>query len=272
MPELPEVETLRRGLVPFVANKTCLELKFFRHDIRFPIPQDILLEKFKGKVISSITRQGKYLLWNVDDGALVLHLGMSGRITRRDSIEPQEPHTHVILHFSPNSYLHFIDPRRFGCIVWAPKYTGHPLLNSLGPDPFDEKATAKYLKSKAKNSRAPIKVFLMNSKQIAGIGNIYACESLYHAGIRPTRKSGKLTINDWDRLLTCIRKTLEKSIIAGGTTLRDFYNSDGESGYFAIQLSVYGKENSPCPTCKTPIKRLVHSGRSTFYCQLCQKC
>ena len=272
MPELPEVETLRRGLVPLIENKTCLEIKFFRDDIRFPIPKAILQQKFKGKIISSITRQGKYLLWNVEDGALVLHLGMSGRMTRRDSIKPQEKHTHVILHFSPDIYLHFIDPRRFGCLVWSSKPDGHPLLNNLGPDPFATETTAQSLKTKAKNSRAPIKAFLMNAKQLAGIGNIYACESLFHAGIRPTRKSGKLTKNDWDRLLTCIRQTLEKSIAAGGTTLRDFYNSDGESGYYAIQLSVYGKENFPCPTCKTPIKRKIRSGRSTFYCQLCQKC
>lgn len=271
MPELPEVETLRRALLPLIVNKTCTGLKFYRKDIRFPIPRTTLRKQMENQVVSQIQRIGKYLLLKVPNGALLLHLGMSGRISLQASMIPREKHTHAIFQFGDETFLHFVDPRRFGCILWVPQSGEHPLLDKLGPDPFSPDASARTLKNHAKNCRSPIKTFIMDSRRITGIGNIYACESLYLAGINPERKAGKITLAEWDRLLSCVRSTLENSIAAGGTTLRDFFDPNGSAGYYAVKLSVYGKEGEPCAKCKTPISRLIHSGRSTFFCKTCQK-
>lgn len=270
MPELPEVETLRRALLPLVVNKTCTALKFYRKDIRFPIPKTTLQKQVKNQVVSEIQRNGKYLLLQVPEGAMLWHLGMSGRVSLQTSMTPQEKHTHAIFQFGPDTCLHFVDPRRFGCILWVPKSGKHPLLDKMGPDPFSPEANAAALKNRAKNCRSPIKTFIMDARRITGIGNIYACESLYQAGISPKRKAGKITLAEWERLLSCVRSTLESSISAGGTTLRDFFDPNGSAGYYAVKLLVYGKEGQPCPKCKTPISRLVHSGRSTFFCANCQ--
>jgi formamidopyrimidine-DNA glycosylase len=271
MPELPEVETLRRALAPLVENKTLRSLKFFRKDIRFPIPQKEIRAGLINQKVSRVQRVGKYLLFHAPSGALLLHLGMSGRVTQQASLSPIEKHTHAVFHFGPETYLHFIDARRFGCILWAPRDTGHALLNHLGPDPLDPELTAKDLKLKARKCRAAIKSFLMDSKRISGVGNIYACEALFGARISPSRQAGRLTLREWEGLLAWLRVTLEKSIAAGGTTLRDFFNADGSSGYFAVDLAVYGRENQPCLRCKAPIVRKVQTGRSTFYCKVCQK-
>jgi len=270
MPELPEVETLRRALLPLVVDKTCTTLKFYRKDIRFPIPQATLRKQFANQVVSEIQRNGKYLLFQVPNGAMLLHLGMSGHVSLQESMTPQEKHTHATFRFDSKTCLHYVDPRRFGCILWVPKSGRHPLLDKMGPDPFSPDANAKAMKSLAKKCRSPIKTFIMDAKRIAGIGNIYACESLFQASINPKRKAGGVTLAEWDRLLSCVRSTLEKSISAGGTTLRDFFNPSGGAGYYAIQLSVYGKEGEPCQKCKTPISRMIHSNRSTFFCKTCQ--
>ena len=270
MPELPEVETLRLALLPLVVNKTCLALKFFRKDIRFPIPQTTLRKQMKNQVVSQVERIGKYLLLKVPKGAMLLHLGMSGRVSLQTKMSPREKHTHAIFQFGHETFLHFVDPRRFGCILWVPQSGEHPLIDNLGPDPFSPEVNSKALKIRAKNCRSPIKTFIMDARRITGIGNIYACESLYLAGINPKRKAGLITYSEWERLLSCLRYTLENSIAAGGTTLRDFFDPNGKTGYYAVKLSVYGKEGEPCPKCKTPISRLVHSGRSTFFCKTCQ--
>ena len=271
MPELPEVETLRRALLPLVKNKTLRKLKFFRKDIRFPIPQKKLHEELTDQIIGDITRRGKYLLMHAPAGAMILHLGMSGRIVRHPSMKPVEKHTHAIFRFEPDTYLHFIDPRRFGCILWAPKNEGHKLLNHLGLDPLDAETTAKGLKVLARNRKVPIKSFLMDSKRITGVGNIYVCETLFRAAVNPRRPAGKITLAEWEKLITSLQTILNNSIASGGTTLRDFFSADNTPGYYAVQLSVYGKENQPCPNCGTPIFRTIHSGRSTFYCKVCQK-
>jgi formamidopyrimidine-DNA glycosylase len=271
MPELPEVETLRRALLPLVVNKTCTALKFYRKDIRFPIPQTTLQNQFANQVVSQVQRNGKYLLLQVPNGAMLLHLGMSGRVALQTSMTPIEKHTHAIFKFDSETCLHYVDPRRFGCILWVPKNGEHPLLDKMGPDPFSPQANAKSMKLLARNCRSPIKTFIMDARRIAGIGNIYACESLFHAGINPKRKAGKVTLAQWDKLISCVRTTLETSIEAGGTTLRDFFDPNGAKGYYAIKLSVYGKEGEPCQKCKTSISRLIHSGRSTFFCKTCQK-
>jgi formamidopyrimidine-DNA glycosylase len=271
MPELPEVETLRRAVSPLVLNQTLIDLKFFRQDLRFSIPVKTLGKTLPGSKIHEIQRVGKYLLLHNDKGAMLWHLGMSGRVVQRASMQPEEKHTHAIFHFSPETYLHFVDPRRFGCILWVPKGEGHPLIDHLGVDPFSKEATPDHFKTLARNCNGPIKGFLMNARRIAGIGNIYACEALFDAGIHPRTPACKLSLPKWGKLLLALRKTLEKSIASGGTTLRDFFSADGTPGYFKLELSVYGRENEPCTRCTTPIKRTVHTGRSTFFCKTCQK-
>ena len=271
MPELPEVETLKRALSPLVQNKILKKIQFFREDIRFPIPIKKLQAGLTGQTISGISRKGKYLLLHASTGAMILHLGMSGRVIQHPSMKPIEKHTHAIFHFEPETYLHFIDPRRFGCILWTPENEGHPLLDSLGHDPLDETTTGKVLKAMARNSKTPIKSFIMNSKRLTGVGNIYACESLFQGGINPSRQAGKITLREWENFITCLKSILNNSIAAGGTTLRDFFTADNTPGYYAVNLSVYGKENQPCPVCATPIVRKVQTGRSTFYCKVCQK-
>jgi formamidopyrimidine-DNA glycosylase len=197
---------------------------------------------------------------------------MSGRVTQAPSMKPMEKHTHALFKFEPNIYLHYIDPRRFGCLLWIPKGNGHPLLDGLGPDPIDQEITAQEMKMAAKNcSTVSIKNFLMDAKRIAGIGNIYACEALFAARIYPKKPARKINVAQWTILLSVLREILQKSIVAGGTTLRDFHSTDGSQGYYKFKLAVYGKENKPCPICNEPIKRIVQSARSTFYCKVCQK-
>ena len=271
MPELPEVETLRNALIALVQNKTLVDLKFLRADLRFPIPRQKLKKEMAGSVIHDVTRTGKYLLLHNDKGAMLWHLGMSGHVAQRPSMKAEEKHTHAIFHFAPETYLHFIDPRRFGCILWVPKDEGHPLLDHLGPDPFSEEATPELFRERARACKGPIKGFLMNASRIAGIGNIYACEALFEAGIHPKKPAHKLSRPQWEKLLIEVRKVLRKSIDAGGTTLRDFFNTDGNPGYFALDLAVYGKEGEPCLRCGNPIIRTVHTARSTFFCKTCQK-
>mgnify|MGYP001394869300 CR=1 FL=1 len=270
MPELPEVETLRRALLPLVKDKVCREIKFFRKDLRFPIPQALINKGLFNKKVSDITRKGKYLLFHAPKGSMLLHLGMSGRMVLQKTIAPQEKHTHAIFRFAKNSYLHYVDPRRFGSISWVPESGEHPLIDNLGCDPFSPDMTAKAMKLLAKKSRAPIKSFIMNAQKITGVGNIYACESLYHAGIRPQKQAGKITLAKWEEWIVCLRDVLNKSIAKGGTTLRDFFDPNGAQGYFSVSLAVYGKEGQPCKKCSNPISRITHSGRSTFFCKTCQ--
>lgn len=270
MPELPEVETLRRALLPLVKNNVCRDIEYYRKDLRFPIPQALLNKGLLNNEISDITRKGKYLLFHTSKGAMLLHLGMSGRVSLQATMVPQEKHTHVIFKFAKNSCLHFVDPRRFGSLSWIPESGKHPLIDKLGCDPFSPDMTAKAMKTLARKSRAPMKSFIMNSQKITGVGNIYACESLYHASIRPTKQAGKLTLVQWEKWILCVQEVLNKSIASGGTTLKDFFDPNGSQGYFSVSLSVYGKEGQPCPKCKTPISRRVQTGRSTFFCKICQ--
>ncbi len=272
MPELPEVETLKRALTPLILNKRLLELRFLRKDLRFPIPVTKISNGLLNQVVFKLTRRGKYILAHSADGALLMHLGMSGRFTQNSSGEPAEKHTHVIFKFEPSTYLHYVDPRRFGCLLWIPSGQGHPLLDGLGPDPLGTDITGKAMKIGAKKCRtASIKSFLMDARRIAGVGNIYACEALFAAGIHPKRPARLITSPQWERLLLSLSTILEKSIAAGGTTLRDFFSTDGRQGYYKLSLAVYGRENLPCPACSTPVKRINQSARSTFFCKICQK-
>lgn len=271
MPELPEVETLKRALLPLVLGKTFDRPQFFRQDLRFPIPVKTIQSELAGQTLNSISRKAKYLLLEIETGAMLWHLGMSGRVTQYPTNQLQEKHTHAIFSFSPNLHLHFIDPRRFGAILWIPKGCGHKLLDSLGPDPLDDSTTGEFLFNRAKTCKGPVKNFLMNSQRLSGVGNIYACEALFKAGISPRKGAHRLSKKDWNVLLANLRIVLEKSISAGGTTLRDFFGANGQPGYFSIDLAVYGKEGKPCQSCGTIISRIVQTGRSTFFCKTCQK-
>ncbi len=271
MPELPEVETLRRALVPLVEGKVLKKIRFFRKDLRFPIPVEVLEKKIIDQTINAIHRKGKYLLFETSSGTMILHLGMSGRVVQCVSEEPEQKHTHVIFGIEENIWLHFVDPRRFGCLVWQNNEEEHKLLRFQGPDPYSSEANAKAMKQAAKGCKGPIKTFLMNGRRIAGIGNIYACESLFKARIHPNRPASRLSLKSWDRLLSEVRATLDCSIAAGGTTLKDFFDPSGSVGYYVLQLSVYGKECEPCSECGSLVKRIIHSGRSTFFCKQCQK-
>jgi formamidopyrimidine-DNA glycosylase len=187
-------------------------------------------------------------------------------------MKPFEKHTHAVFKFDPEIYLHYVDPRRFGCLLWVPSSKGHPLLNGIGPDPLEKEITADEMKLLAKNcKKISIKNFLMDSKRIAGVGNIYACETLFAAKISPKKPARRINSSQWTLLLSTLRDILQKSIAAGGTTLRDFYSTDGNQGYYKFSLAVYGKESEPCLVCGEPIKRIIQSARSTFYCKTCQK-
>lgn len=271
MPELPEVETLKRALLPLILGKQCEGVTFNREDLRFPIPVETLTKELKGSTLNSISRNAKYLLLQINSGAMLWHLGMSGRVVQHPAKEPREPHTHAVFSFEGNLHLHFIDPRRFGAILWVPKGEGHKLLDSLGPDPLAPTTTGRLLFNRARTCKGPIKNFLMNARRLAGVGNIYACEALYEAGISPRRGACRLSEKTWEHLLSCLHRTLEKSIASGGTTLRDFFSADGTPGYFSTDLAVYGKEGKTCRRCGDIIKRIVQTGRSTFYCSTCQK-
>ncbi len=271
MPELPEVETLKRALVPIVEGKTLSEIRFFRKDLRFPIPVEILKKQVTGKKIKAIRRKGKYLLFNTFSGDMILHLGMSGRVVQCCSDEPEQKHTHVVFRIEKDIWLHFVDPRRFGCLVWQDNGEEHKLLRFQGPDPYSPEANATAMKQAAQKCKGPIKSFLMNGQRIAGIGNIYACESLFKAQIHPDRPANRLSLKSWNRILSEVRSTLDNSIAAGGTTLKDFFDPSGTAGYYVQKLSVYGKEGEPCPECETPVDRITHSGRSTFFCKRCQR-
>ncbi|MFQ5481505.1 MAG: bifunctional DNA-formamidopyrimidine glycosylase/DNA-(apurinic or apyrimidinic site) lyase [Nitrospinaceae bacterium] len=271
MPELPEVETLRRALLPIAQDHVLRDLHFLRPDLRFPIPVKTLRRELSGRKIHTITRQGKYLLLHAANGAMLWHLGMSGRVIQRPSLEPAEKHTHAVFRFEPDTHLHFVDPRRFGAILWVPMEGQHPLLDRLGPDPLAATTTGKILHQKARQCRGPIKTFLMNAARLAGVGNIYACEALFEAGFSPRRGAHRLSVKSWDRLLFALRRILENSIEAGGASLRDFFRTDGSPGYYRFKLAVYGRENKPCPKCVQKVRRIVQSGRSTFFCPGCQK-
>ena len=272
MPELPEVETLKRALASLVLNKRLLELTFLRKNLRFPIPLTKICKGLLNQTVSKVTRKGKYILLHVPEGALLIHLGMSGRFTQAPSMELIEKHTHAIFKFDPDVYLHYIDPRRFGCLLWVPNGQGHPLLNGIGPDPLGKEITAIKMKLLAKKcKKVSIKNFLMDSKRIAGVGNIYACETLFAARISPKKIARRINSSQWTLILSNLCDILQKSIVAGGTTLRDFHSTDGNQGYYKFSLAVYGKENEPCLVCSKPIKRIIQSARSTFYCKTCQK-
>jgi formamidopyrimidine-DNA glycosylase len=270
MPELPEVETTRRGLLPRIEGLSLRRMIVRQPALRWPVPADID-RQLHGRTLQTITRRGKYLLFDFSGLIQIVHLGMSGSLRFARPDEPASAHDHLDWLFSDGSVLRFRDPRRFGAVLLTRNPAIHALLAHLGPEPLSDAFTAEYLYRATRHARIAIKNFIMDSKRLVGVGNIYASESLFHAGIRPGTAAGRLTRKQCARLVAAICKTLQAAIDSGGSSLRDYVATDGELGYFQLQTRVYDREGLPCKVCKTLIKRIVQGQRATFYCPACQQ-
>ncbi len=270
MPELPEVETSRRGIAPWLEGMRVEDVVVRERRLRWPVPVEVD-QLLPGEIIHSIRRRAKYLLFDTDAGILLLHLGMSGSVRIIDHREPAAKHDHVDIVIEDGKALRFRDPRRFGSMLWTSDAGKHPLLRDLGPEPLGEAFDGNHLWQAARRRSISIKQFIMNGSVVVGVGNIYASESLFLAGIHPLRRADRVAMPRMQLLASSIRSILQQAIKAGGTTLRDFYGGDGEPGYFRTQLEVYGREGEPCRRCKSPIAAVVLGQRSTFYCKRCQR-
>ena len=271
MPELPEVETTLRGLEPHLAGVRIRTAVIRHHGLRHPIPKD-LKRALTGLTIRSLQRRGKYLLLDCGEGWLILHLGMSGSLRILPAATPPEKHDHFDLVLESGQCMRLHDPRRFGAVLWttAPP-DGHPLLAKLGVEPLTAAFDGDFLYRVSRGRRTPIKPFLMDGHIIVGIGNIYANEALFSAGISPKTAAGRLGKERCARLAARVKDILNLAIAAGGSTLRDFVNSDGNPGYFQQQYGVYGRAGLPCPRCGATVRQMRQGQRSTFYCPGCQK-
>lgn len=274
MPELPEVETTRRGIEPHILNKKILAIEIRQPQLRWPIP-DNLRHDLPGLKFTEVQRRGKYLLLECATGTVLIHLGMSGSlriIDQRNVGASVGKHDHVDILFSGGRSLRYTDPRRFGSILWhAGDVHQHPLLASLGPEPLTEDFHAAYLHSLARGRKQAVKQFIMDSKIVVGVGNIYANEALFTAGIRPNRGAGNISLKRYQLLVKTIKSILAQAIAVGGTTLRDFTSSDGSPGYFRQSLQVYGRGGLPCAGCDTTLKEIRQGQRSSVYCPKCQR-
>ncbi|WP_300530945.1 bifunctional DNA-formamidopyrimidine glycosylase/DNA-(apurinic or apyrimidinic site) lyase [uncultured Mameliella sp.] len=291
MPELPEVETVRRGLAPVMEGQVIAQARVNRPDLRWPFPEN-MAERLTGERVERLRRRSKYILADLSSGeTLLIHLGMSGRMlvsgdpsNRRFAREmgtfvhdhpAPEKHDHVILDMGQGARVTFNDPRRFGAmdLMKTAEAERHPLLVSLGPEPLGNGFSESYLSGMLKGRRTPIKSALLDQKIIAGLGNIYVCEALYRARIHPARKVNRIAEARLEALVPIIREVLQDAIAAGGSSLRDFRQADGELGYFQHSFDVYGREGAPCRSeaCTDTVRRIVQSGRSSFYCASCQR-
>jgi len=268
MPELPEVETTKNGLVKLLTNKRITRVEIRNPNLRWRIEDSIKLN-LNNQTIRSFSRRGKYIFLNLDKGHLMIHLGMSGKINVVDINEPLKKHDHFLLFFE-KIVMRFNDPRRFGSIFYLDSLS-HELIDHLGVEPLEYSFHKNYLFENSRNKSQNVKAFIMDSKVVVGVGNIYACESLFKTGINPKTQANKISKKRYIFLTENIKKVLTKAIKAGGTTLQDFAKVDGKPGYFSQELSVYGRENEKCYTCNGKIKRIVQNQRSTFYCPKCQK-
>jgi formamidopyrimidine-DNA glycosylase len=270
MPELPEVETVRRGLALRISGRRILRAELRRPDLRRPFPP-ALVARLDGALIGALGRRGKYILIELDaDGLLLLHLGMSGRVTASRAALPAAPHDHVVLTLDDGTVIRFNDPRRFGTLDYVKRgeEDRHPLLAGLGPEPLEPGFDGGYLAIKLAGKLTPIKAALLDQRVVAGLGNIYVCEALFRAGLSPRRLAASIGRRRAERLAAAIRSVLAEAIAAGGSSLRDYVQADGALGYFQHHWAVYGREGRPCPgcDCAAGVRRIVQSGRSTFFC------
>lgn len=271
MPELPEVETTRRGIAPHLLGQAVLRLVVHERRLRWPVP-DELEQQLASRVIMTVGRRAKYLLLGFDNGTLIIHLGMSGSLRLVEKASPRLKHDHIDMQLVSGMSLRYCDPRRFGAWLWtAADPVAHPLLHALGPEPLEDRFTAAYLHRQLQHRQQAIKPLLMDNRIVVGVGNIYASESLFMAGIHPARSGATLDREECGRLVRHIRAILGKAIRQGGTTLRDFVGGDGKPGYFARQLMVYGREGEPCKQCGTTLVGIRQAQRATVFCPVCQQ-
>jgi formamidopyrimidine-DNA glycosylase len=271
VPELPEVETTRRGIAPHTRGRRIRALKLYERRLRWPVPARLPAE-LVGQRIRAVTRRAKYLLLELDSGTLLVHLGMSGNLRVVPADTRRRPHDHFDLVLDSGSALRFNDPRRFGSLLYVHgDPLAHPLLAHLAPEPLEREFDAGYLWRVTRRRRVAIKQLLMNSRLVVGVGNIYASEALFRAGIRPRRQARSLSREEARRLVRAVRAVLGQAIRAGGTTLRDYLKADGEPGYFRQRLYVYERAGLACRRCRTPVRAISQGQRSTYYCPLCQQ-
>ncbi len=271
MPELPEVEVSRRGIEPHMIRQTISGVVVRDHRLRWPIPAQV--SDLVGATIKQVERRAKYLIVHTDQGYLILHLGMSGslRVVPQDTLVVK--HDHFDLQLQSGQCLRFNDPRRFGCVLFSDDYPGtsHDLLKNLGPEPLTDAFSVASLYEASRGRQQAIKTFIMDNHVVVGVGNIYANEALFKAGIHPKRAAGRVSKQRYERLVPIIKATLARAIEQGGTTLQDFTQADGQPGYFKQELLVYGRGGRQCMTCKTRLKEIRLGQRSTVYCPACQR-
>ncbi len=271
MPELPEVETTRSGIAPFIEGQIVSQVIVRDGRLRWPVTAG-LNNILVGKTINVVKRRAKYLLLETDQGTLLIHLGMSGRLRVLSAFSPPAKHDHVDIAFANGMTLRFTDPRRFGAVLWTDTDPAlHSLIKHLGPEPLSDDFDGAYLFQRSRKRQVSIKTFIMNAEVVVGVGNIYASESCFMAGIHPLITAGKLTRKQADKLADCIKIVLGKAIAAGGTTLRDFRDSQGNPGYFAQELLVYARADMACRQCGHPIELIRQANRATYFCPICQK-
>ena len=270
MPELPEVETTRAGLAPHVEGRRVTGVVLRRAGLRWPFPPEIGTV-LPGQRIGAVRRRAKYLLLDTQAGSALLHLGMSGSLRAVPARTPLVAHDHVDLALDSGRILRFNDPRRFGCLLWQPPGEIHELLRGLGPEPLTDAFDGDYLFIRSRGRSAPVKTFLMDQRIVVGVGNIYAAEALFAAGMSPLRAAGKVSRERYADLAAAVKAVLAHAIARGGTTLRDFISPDGLPGYFETELAVYGRGGEPCPRCGRPLKEAAIGGRATVWCGGCQR-
>lgn len=271
MPELPEVETTRKGIAPYVVGEVVKKIIIRERQLRWPIPTNIK-RSLEGQLIRKLRRRAKYLLFYTDNGCMILHLGMSGSLRVIDKSQKAEKHDHVDIEFESGRSLRFHDPRKFGSILWTRNDPmEHKLIAHLGPEPLSDDFNTDYLFARSRKRSQAIKMFIMDSQAVVGVGNIYASESLFLAGINPNKKAGTISKARYEKLVIAIKDVLNRAIKKGGTTLRDFINGEGKPGYFRNELQVYDRAKQACNKCSHPIKMIRLGQRSTFYCTKCQR-
>jgi len=270
MPELPEVETTRRGIAPHLQGQRVSRVVVRDRRLRWPIPEDLDI-RLSGQRIVSVERRAKYLLINAEVGTLISHLGMSGNLRLVELGVPAAKHEHVDIELESGLMLRYTDPRRFGAMLWSLDPLNHELLLRLGPEPLTDLFDGERLFQLSRGRSMAVKPFIMDNAVVVGVGNIYASEALFQAGIRPTLSAARISRPRAAKLHAAVREILARAVEKGGSTLRDFSNVDGQNGYFQLEATVYGRAGEPCRVCATPIRQLRQGQRSTYYCPNCQK-
>ena len=268
MPELPEVETTRRGIESYLLRDMIESVEVRNGHLRWPVSEEI--ERFESKQVMQVLRRGKYIILEFEQGAMIIHLGMSGSMRIESAETELKKHDHVIFYLSSELQVRFNDPRRFGCVLWSDDWQRHELISRLGPEPLNEEFDSDYLYALAKQRKLAIKQFIMNSHVVVGVGNIYANEALFLAKIHPKRAVNRISKKRIEALVANIKLVLAKAIQQGGTTLKDFVGGDGQPGYFQQQLFVYGRGGEPCQHCGDTLKEFRMNNRTTVFCSKCQ--